>query len=178
MADILGIHKGVSFDASISEYEVHAHQPYSSNFGNSDEIWIRIQNKDLNLLKNTSLVNCIICHLFEDIWYEFNAVGIDRCKNVGITAVMKGWVPYTSSQQRTLYTAGFMTKEKGYSIHHPNEYFEVLIPFSMFFGFAEDYCKIIWDLILFLLISTRFSNLSGIQAKIEEVEAFFEVSMV
>ena len=120
----------VLFDEFISNYEVHAHQPYTSNFGNSDEIRISIQNQDLNLLpsqsmirvygrlttadgketKNTSLVNCAICHLFEDIRYELNAVEIDRCKNVGITAVMKGWVSYTPSQQKTLHAAGFVTK--------------------------------------------------------------------
>ena len=87
MADILGIHEGVSFDESISNYEVHAHQPYTSNFENSDEIRISIQNQDLSLLpsqsmirvygrlttadgkqtKKSSFVNCAICHLFEDI---------------------------------------------------------------------------------------------------------------
>ena len=43
MADILEIQSGVAFDESVSDYEIHAHQPYtSSNFNNSDEIRISI----------------------------------------------------------------------------------------------------------------------------------------
>ena len=107
----------------------------------------RLMTEDDKETKNASLVNCAICHLFADNRYELNAVEIDRCKNVGITAVMKGWVSYTPSQQKTLHAAGFVTKEEDYSIYYPNGYFEVLIPLSMIFGFAM--CKLFnSDLIL------------------------------
>ena len=56
---------------------------------------------------------------------------------------MKGWVSYTPSQQKSLHSAGFVTKEEDYSIHYLNGYFEVLIQLSMIFGFAEDYRKIV-----------------------------------
>ena len=72
-----------------------------------------------------------------------NAVEIDRCKNVGITALIRVWMSYTPFQQKTLHTAGFITKEEDYTINYPNGYFEVLIPLSMIFGFAEDYRKIV-----------------------------------
>ncbi|KAL7288051.1 hypothetical protein TKK_0017844 [Trichogramma kaykai] len=38
MDDILSIYSNVVFDESITHHEIHAHQPYSSNFDNSDEI--------------------------------------------------------------------------------------------------------------------------------------------
>ncbi len=98
MEDILGIQEPVSFDESISHYEVHAHQPYTAaNFNNSDEIRISIQHQDLGLLPsrssiriygrmidivsrtlpvNTKFVNNGICHLFEDARSELNGIEI------------------------------------------------------------------------------------------------------
>lgn len=129
MAEILNIHSGVTFDESVAHYEIHAHQPYtSSNFNNSDEIRISIQHQDLNLLpsrsslhvvgkltktngaavQNTKLVNNGVCHLFEEIRYEINAIEIDRCKNVGLTTVMKGWASLNPSQTSIVENAGWI----------------------------------------------------------------------
>ena len=104
--------------------------------------------------KNTSLVNCAIRHLLEDIRYELNAVEIDRCKNVGITSVMKGWVSYTPSQQKTLHAAGFATKEE-----------PVLIPLSMIFGFAEDYRKIVFNMKHELILTRSRTDLNAVIQK-------------
>ena len=39
------------FDELISDYEIHAHQPYNLTlFGTDDEISLAIQHQDLNLL--------------------------------------------------------------------------------------------------------------------------------
>ncbi|KAL7307444.1 hypothetical protein TKK_0000623 [Trichogramma kaykai] len=164
MDDILSIHSSVVFDESITHYEIHAHQPYSSNFENSDEIRISIQHQELNLLPSqsyvhifgqlakptgaavtsTQLVNNGICHLFEEIRYELNGIEIDRCKNAGITTTIKGCSSFDSARAHRMENAGWCSN---ISEHPPviddNGYFDVHLPLNMIFGFAEDYKKII-----------------------------------
>ena len=90
MDEILNIRTPVTFDDSISHYEIHAHQPHTgANFNNSDEIRISIQHQDLYLLPSrsslricerlaksdgrilnyTSFVNNGLCYLFDEIRY-------------------------------------------------------------------------------------------------------------
>ena len=111
MKEILNIQSPVTFDESVAHYKLQAHQPYTtSSFGNSDEIRIAIQHQDLCLLSSRSsllvcgklvkpdgtalqrsmLVNNAICHMFEEIRYEINAIEIDKYKNVGLTTLIKG----------------------------------------------------------------------------------------
>ena len=161
MEEILSIQTPVAFDYSISHYEVHAHQPYTgANFNNSDEIRISIQHQDLNLLpsksslhvcgrlvkndnsplEHTDFVNNGICHLFDEIRYEINAIEIDRCKNVGLTSLVKGWLSFNPRQN--LENAGWVDVEEKTKIINANGYFDIFIPLSMILGFAEDYKKL------------------------------------
>ena len=161
------------FDESVSHYEAHAHQPYTtSNFNNSDEIRISIQHQGLNLLPSrscihifgkltkangnpstrTTLVNNGICHLFEEIRYELNAIEIDRCKNVELTTNMKGWPSSAPSQKIILENAGWLC-ETGYSITNTNRFFDVFIPLNMILGFAKDYRKIVVNMKHELILS-------------------------
>ena len=118
--DILRVHEPIHFSEAIAHMEFHAHRPYaSSTFDNSDEIRIAVQNQDLYVLPSysslhmtgrltkadgtsvvakTELVNNGICFLFEELRYELNGVEIDRCKNVGLTSVMKGYASLTPSR--------------------------------------------------------------------------------
>ncbi len=162
MDEILNIRTPVAFDDSISHYEIHAHQPHTgANFNNSDEIRISIQHQDLYLLpsrsslricgrlakwNNTALrytkfVNNGLCHLFDEIRYEINAIEIDRCKNVGLTTLMKGWISFNPRQN--MENAGWLDIEETKSIINDEGYFDVFIPLSMILGFAEDYKKIL-----------------------------------
>lgn len=182
MEDILEIRSGVEFDESVSHYEIHAHQPYTtSNFNNSDEIRISIQHQDLNLLPSrscihvigklvksdgsalsrTSLVNNGICHLFEEIRYELNAIEIDRCKNVGLTTVMKGWPSFNPSQKTILENAGWLC-EDAYSITNAAGFFDVFIPLNTILGFAEDYRKIIVNMKHELVLSRSRTDLNAV----------------
>ena len=98
MEEVLNIQAADEFDESMTHYEIHAHQPYiSSAFNNSDEIRTSIQHQNLCLLSSysslhvcgrltktygsavqrTKLVNNAICHLFEEIRNEINAIEID-----------------------------------------------------------------------------------------------------
>uniref|UniRef100_A0ABD2WHQ8 Double jelly roll-like domain-containing protein n=1 Tax=Trichogramma kaykai TaxID=54128 RepID=A0ABD2WHQ8_9HYME len=187
MADILEIRWDVMFDESVSHYEVNAHQPYtSSNFNNNNEIRISIQHQELNLLpsrssihisgritrndgtptSNASLVNCGICHLFDDIRYELNAIEIDRCKNVGLISVMKGYSSFNKSQcDSILANAGWIWENYDGDIKHvedDNGYFDVFIPLSMILGFAEDYPKIIVNMKHQLILTRARTDLNAV----------------
>ncbi|KAL7290400.1 hypothetical protein TKK_0016091 [Trichogramma kaykai] len=205
MADILEIRSDVMFDESVSHYEVHAHQPYtSSNFNNNDEIRISIQHQELNLLpsrssihisgritrndgtpaSNASLVNCGLCHLFDDIRYELNAIEIDRCKNVGLTSVMKGYPSFNKSQcDSILANAGWIWEsydEDIKRVEDDNGYFDVFIPLSMILGFAEDYPKIIVNMKHELILTRARTNLNAVlqtQRQVGEARTYEDVKI-
>ena len=163
MEEILSIETPVTLDESVAHHEVHAHQPYTASFNSSDEIRISIQHQDLCLLpsrselhicgrlvrtnntpvERTKLVNNAICHLFEEIRYELKAIEIDKCKNVGLTTLMKGWVSYNPTQSFIIKNADWIAVEERQEIIDNAGYFNVSIPLSLIFGFAEDYRKIV-----------------------------------
>ncbi|XP_057337587.1 uncharacterized protein LOC130675763 [Microplitis mediator] len=165
MAEILNIQQPIIFDESIAHYEAHAHLPYaSSTFNNSDEIRIAVQHQDLCLLPSkstlhiygkltkadgtavsatTQMVSMAVCHMFEEIRYELNAVEIDRNKNVGITSLMKGYASLSPAQQNTLENAGWIIAGNVNKLHNDHGYFDVSVPLSLLLGFAEDYQKVI-----------------------------------
>ncbi|XP_043479661.1 uncharacterized protein LOC122509561 [Leptopilina heterotoma] len=168
MDEILSIPTQVNFDESIANYEIHSHQPYaSSSFNNSDEIRIIVQNQDLSILpsssslhvfgrltkndgntltENVSLINNAIAYLFDEIRYELNGIEIDRCKYVGYTSTIKNLVSLTPSQLIRVGNAGvFEYSALDLKMTIENGYFNVTIPLSMLFGFAEDYKKIVMN---------------------------------
>ena len=163
MEEILNIGTKVIFDESLSHYEVHALQPYgSSSYNNNDEIRISVQHQDLYVLpskstlmiygkltkpdgtvtKHTNLVNNALCHLFEEICYELNAVEIERMKNVGLTSAMKAYVSLNSNQSALMENAGWVMRDN-VKITDDRGNFNVSIPLSFIFGFAEDYRNVI-----------------------------------
>ncbi|XP_053592958.1 uncharacterized protein LOC128667326 [Microplitis demolitor] len=166
MVEILDIQKPIIFDKSISHYEIHSHQPYaSSTFNNSDEIRFSIQHQDLCILPSKSslhicgrfvkedgtgagatmnLVNMAICHMFEKIRYKLNAVEIDRCKNVGLTSIMKNFISSSPGQLNLMENAGWLISNDS-KLTNENGYFNISIPLSYILGFAEDYNRIVMN---------------------------------
>lgn len=165
MEEILTIQEPIQFNESIAHYETHAHQPFaSSTFSNNDEIRIAVQHQDLCLLPsrsslhvhgklakhdgsaapNTKLINNAVCHLFEEIRYELNAVEIDRSKNVGLTTLMKNYVSQSLGQMPLMENAGWTKNVDADSqLTDENGYFDISIPLNLILGFAEDYQRII-----------------------------------
>lgn len=182
MEEILKIQKPIIFDESIAHYEIHAHQPFaSSSFSNNDEIRISIQHQDLCLLpsksslhicgrltkadnaalEHTEFVTNAICHLFEEIRYELNAVEIDRCKNVGLTTLMKNYVSQSPNQKFLMENAGWIINNEK-KITNDDGYFDVSIPLSMILGFAEDYQRIIVNAKHELILTRSHNDLNAI----------------
>ena len=120
MEEKLNIRSPVIFDDFVISYEVHAHQAYAtSSFNNSDEIHIAIQNQDqcllpskssihiqgkitkadgITALEKTTFLNNAIAFLFSEIRYQLNAEVIDKCKNVALTALIKGYPSFNVNQ--------------------------------------------------------------------------------
>ncbi|XP_043271181.1 uncharacterized protein [Venturia canescens] len=177
MEKILEIQKPIIFDESIAHYELHSHQPFASaTFNNNDEIRITVQHQDLcllpsrsflhiygrltkvdgNAVQNTKLVNNAICHMFEEIRYELNAIEIDRNKNVGLTTLMKNYVSQSPEQMSVMENAGWLSNDESTLIDNDG-YFDLCIPLSLILGFAEDYNQIIINA-KHELILTRSNN--------------------
>ena len=97
------------------------------------------------LVANIKLVNNAICNLFEEIRYELNAIEIEKCKNVGLTTLMKGWVLLNLTQRFIIENSGWINVEEETQtiIDDAGYYFNVSIPLSLIFGFTEDYRKIV-----------------------------------
>lgn len=161
MENILSIKAPVVYDESIVHYEIHSHLPYaSSRLDNNDEIHIAIQHQDQCVLPSRSLlhiqgkltqtngaaiqagttfVNNCFCHLFSEIRYELNAIEIDKCKNVGLTSLMKAYPSLNPNQLKLLEKAGWNNN----NLINAEGNFDVTIPLNMLLGFAEDYRKIV-----------------------------------
>lgn len=162
MSDILNINSVVQSDESISGIQYrHSYSPYTTSFNYNDEIRIVIQQQDLYTLpcesyiyiegeikrKNATdvtpipaLVNFATAHLFSDIRYEINGFEIDRCKNAGITGLLKGYASLSPSDVCAMATSGFSVKARGAEMPASVEY---RVPLKTLLGFAEDYKKII-----------------------------------
>lgn len=184
MDGTLLVQSPVVFDESITHYETHAHQPYtSSTFNNSDEIRISIQHQDLCVLPSrsslhvfgkltkangdavttTKLVNNAILHLFEEIRYELNAIEIDRCKNAGITGLMKGYITLSPEDSTMSENASWVANEAANTLANAAGYFDVCIPLAMILGFAEDYQKIIVNTKHELILTRSRTDINAVQ---------------
>ncbi|XP_043461915.1 uncharacterized protein LOC122498297 [Leptopilina heterotoma] len=185
MEEILNIPVPVTFDESIANYEIHSHQPYAtSSFNNSDEIRIVVKNQDLTILPSSSslnifgrltkndgvtlthnlrLINNAVAYLFDEICYELNEIEINRCKYVGHTSTMKNLVSLSPSQLISAGNAGvFEYSALDLKMTLENGYFNVTIPLSMLFGFAEDYKKIVMNAKHELILIRSRSDLNAV----------------
>lgn len=187
-SNILNIHEHVTVDNSISKLEYHTHQPYAStSFNNNDEIRIPIQTQDIYTLPaqsflyiegklldqagaasaTLSFVNCGIPFLFDEIRYELGGSVVDRVRNPGITALMKGYVSYTENECVKLRNSGWSHLENPKNIVDDNGNFSVCIPLKMLFGFAEDFNKIIINTRQELILIRSTSDVNAIHTNKE-----------
>lgn len=157
MSDILSVGASVKHVNSIIKKDYHTYTPYTQSFGNNDEIRITIQSQDLYVLPSESYIsvevvasfannvvaeatfpeNHVAC-LFSDIRYELNGVEIDRCKNPGITANMKR---FTAHRKLNLHAVERMYEKTTITART----YQLTLPLSSIFGFADDYKKVIMN---------------------------------
>jgi len=181
---------------SVSQMEIHAHQPQASScLNNNDEICIAVQAQDLNALPSksslhitgrpakangiavaaiTQLVNNGICFLFDER-YELNGVEIDRSRYVGVTSLMKGYASLTSGKAHWLENAGWYHAQETGRQTDANGYFDFNVPLKMLLGFFEDYNKIVVNAKHELILRrANTDNNAIIQTEAEE----FKISLI
>lgn len=179
MSEILEIGVNNVIEEPFTAIEVHSYVPYINSFGNNDVIRIGVHHQEQCLIPSrssihiqgkftrrdgervvngTNLVTNAICHLFSEIRYDLNSVTIDRCKNAGITSVMKGYPSINSSCVNALQITGWHPGE----ILDANGNFDVLIPLSMLFGFAEDFQKIVCNAKHELILTRSNTDINSI----------------
>lgn len=161
---MLKIKSNASSDTSITSIQHHAYMPYTINFNRGDEIRIPVQQQDLLVLPSKSFlyVEGTVTRsaaaveqnlanptwsgnqaffLFEEIRYEMNGIEIDRCRNVGITSLLKGLPSLSKGQeegQLKMSSFGHTGVVSGN--------FSYCIPLKYILGFAEDYKKIVMNM--------------------------------
>lgn len=165
--NILSIDSLAVYDDTIIKKEIYPYAPYTTTFGESAEIRIAIQSKDSYLLPSESylymqisattsgvhaaadaeiyFINNFASFLFSDARYELNGVEIDRVRNVGRASTMK-----LQAASRTSHMLGYQQYCKSFSTTSPRseaaanvQTYDVVIPLSAWFGFCDDYRKII-----------------------------------
>lgn len=154
-------------DDTIIKKEYYPYAPYTNTYNNLDEIRIAIQSKDSYLLPCESyifmrinattagnhgaddgeinFVKNYISFLFSDVRYELNGVEIDRLRNVGLSSTMKSFIASRSS-----HLSGYHLFSKSMESTSPRsedvanmKTFDIVMPLSVWFGFCDDYRKII-----------------------------------
>lgn len=155
--------KNAYSDTSVTSMQYHSYTPYTTSFGNQDEIRIVIQSQNAHILpsesyiyvegalvrstlaNNATLANPIVVSnfvsfLFDSMRYELNGTEIDKCKNVGVTNTMKGLCSLTNSDVRSLEGAGL-----GSDAAAANATFSFQLPLKLYMGFFEDYKNIVMN---------------------------------
>lgn len=174
---ILQVKSPVHQDNDIIDQQFHTYTPYTRSFNNNDEIRIVIQSQDLNVLPSDSylfiefasskidntqfaageaaFVYNYITHLFSEVRYELNGVEIDRCKNPGITSLLKCLIAcktedYMSYKLYNHYSAQDIT----------TGIYRVILPLRFIFGFCDDFKKIIINSKHELILTRSRTNLN------------------
>lgn len=167
VSGILNINTLAIRDDTIIKKEVYPYAPYTTTYANSEEIRIAIQSQDSYLLPCESyiymqvtattagqhnaddaeitFVNNFVSFLFSDVRYELNGVEIDRVRNVGRSSTMKLSIASRTSQlaaYNSYCRASENTSPRSALAENVKKY-DVVIPLSVWFGFCDDYRKII-----------------------------------
>lgn len=167
MTSVLDIDAIALRDDSIIKKEIYPYAPYTTAYGESEEIRIAIQSKDGLLLPcesyiyvqitcttgaghvaneaETYFVNNFCPFLFSSIRYELNGITIDSVRDVGRATTMK-----LTAASRTSSMFGYAqlcksmetTSPRSENIANTKKY-DLFIPLEALFPFCDDYRKII-----------------------------------
>lgn len=178
---ILQIKSPIHQDTDIISQQFHTYTPYTTSFNNNDEIRITIQSQDLNVLPSESYLFLeftvaksdgtryvgdeaiftynFMAHLFSEVRYELNGVEIDRCKNPGITSLLKCMIACKTTDQKPymLFTMGSNSNVECVT-------YKTVLPLRFLFGFCDDFKKIVLNSKHELILVRSRTNLNLYQA--------------
>lgn len=188
MTNMLNIQGSVSYDDTITSIQHHSYNPYTTSYNNCDEIRIAIQQQDLYLLPSQSylyvegkierdekankelvapnIINSSVAFLFDEIRYELNGFEIDKCKNVGISSLIKGYLSFEPHDMYKMEIAGW---EMDFVKEAMGD-FNYCIPLKNIFGFAEDYRSIIMNAKHELIINRSRTDINALNGENDVVK--------
>lgn len=123
---------------------------------------------------DSSFVNNAAAHLFDEIRYELNNFEVDRCKNVGISTTMKGYVSFTFREMTHLKIASWNI-DKPEEVTNDGTY-SYCIPLKSIFGFAEDYRNVIINAKHELVLMRSRSDVNIFRGNIDNIK--FELNKI
>lgn len=169
-------------DNTVIKKDFHTYAPYTNSFLESEEIRIAIQNQDAYLLpcesylymrvnvkteKNdpnatdkVKFAHNFISFLFSSARYELNGVEIDHIRNVGITSTMKLAVASRKSNTYGYYQYNKTFADKVAESTRETVTYDVMLPLSIWFGFCDDYKKLILNSRHELILNRARSSLN------------------
>lgn len=163
-SNVLSIGTLAVHDDTIIRKEFYPYAPYTTTFNESDEIRIAIQSQDSYLLPCESyiwmqisvttegahiagdpeikFVQNFASFLFSDARYELNGIEIDRVRDVGRSSTMKLAIASRTSNLNGYYSF-CKSMESTAARNNEMKVYDIVIPLSVWFGFCDDYRKII-----------------------------------
>lgn len=124
-------------------------------------------NKDTETAKRINLTKHFPSFLFSDARYELNGVEIDRNRNVGITSLLK--LSTASCKSNIMAYYRFVDSCKASVAETENGLlFDVVVPLSTWFGFCEDYRKVILNCRHELILNRASTNANCFEGGKEE----------
>lgn len=177
----------------IVSQQYHTYTPYSTSFNSNDEVRITIQSQDLYVLPSESYLHIefsvskknnvaivakeatftywFIAHLFSEMRYELNGFEIDRCKKPGITSLLKNLTACKPADKAEYELCG----QYGYKEISATTC-EMILPLRFFFGFCEDFNKIVLNSKHELILVRSRSNANMYQAAVDNLQ--FDVKKI
>lgn len=191
-SNILSIGTLAVHDDTIIRKEFYPYAPYTTTFSESDEIRIAIQSQDSYLLPCESyiwmqiavtsvgthlatdpeikFVQNFASFLFNDVRYELNGIEIDRVRDVGRASTMKLAIASRTSNLSGYYSV-CKSMENTAARNVAEKVYDIVIPLSVWFGFCDDYRKIILNCKHELILNRARSSLNCTRGGAERADA-------
>lgn len=179
--NILSIGTLAVHDDTIIRKEFYPYAPYTTTFNESDEIRIAIQSQDSYLLPCESyiwmqiaattegetvandpeikFVHNFASFLFSDARYELNGIEIDRVRDVGRSSTMKLAIASRTSNLNGYYSV-CKSMENTSPRNNVVKVYDIVIPLNVWFGFCDDYRKIVLNCKHELILNRARSSLN------------------
>lgn len=169
MEDVVNIQEKLNILDSITHVEYRSYLPVNNNYSSGETIEIKITDSDkitcpsksylyFNLqienkdgtpyvYKKTRLVTNFISFLFTEARYELGDKTIETINNLGLTSTIWAYTSLCKPRLEELQNAAFFLNDKELiDTVGENGKFSICVPLELWFGFCQDYDKIIYKM--------------------------------
>lgn len=180
--NILNVGEHAFADNTITSFLLHDHCPYANTTLNkSDQIIIPIETQNIYTLPSQSylylegrltnaenkesstlfFINNGLLFLFDEIRFELGGNVIDRIRNPGVAATLKGYASFTDNESKRYINACWDATANP-DISTSKGYFSACIPLKNILGFCEDFKKILVNTKSELILIRSASDINSV----------------